>query len=79
MFPRATVSLVKRAQTGVIKIYYLYQIFWQGGSAILVVSLGVTTPLMTTVTLSMGAYLAKVLYLSKTTPIITAGALRKEA
>ena len=32
---RATFSLVKRAKTAIILIYYLYQIFWQGGSAIL--------------------------------------------
>ena len=30
LLPRATVSLVKRAETAVVQIYYLYQFFWQG-------------------------------------------------
>ena len=57
--PRASVSLVKATKTIVVLTYYFYQgvfiyflQFWQGGSAVLVVSLGVTTPLVTPVTFS---------------------------
>ena len=53
--PRASVSLVKAAKTIVVLTYYLFIYFlqfWQGGSAVLVVSLGVTIPLVTPVTFS---------------------------
>ena len=55
-YPGQMLSLVKVAETALDQIYYLYRIFLQGGaSAILFVSLGVTTPIITLVTFSQWA------------------------
>ena len=57
LLPRTTASLVKEVKNTVVLIHYLYQIFWQGGSAILVVSLGAMIPLITLVSGFMFFYL----------------------
>ena len=54
-FTKAKVSRVRGAETSVPQIYFLYQIFWQEGAAILFVSLGVTAPLITPVAFCKGA------------------------